>query len=185
MKDHKFTIVKSEQVLKTPFIEVVRETIIPSIGQEFTHIFTKHPGSCVVVPLTEDGNVMLINQYRHPIRTFSLEVVAGKLEGKNLIKEAKRELEEEIGCTCGSIEQLGAFFASNSNTNEKAYIFLARKLKKTKINRERTEYISKIILVKLEEALDMILKGEITDAHTIIALFLTQGYLRFTRNKSK
>lgn len=177
MKKIKFKIVKREKVLETPYMEVLRETVRPQDGQEFTHIFTKHPGSCVVVPLEENENVILVNQYRHPIRAYSLEVVAGRLESGDLVKEARRELEEEIGYTCENLELIGTFFASNSNTDEKAYIFLAQKLNKTKKNREQTEYMSETLLINLEKAIEKISKGEITDAHTIIALFLARKHL--------
>lgn len=177
MGKERFQILKKKQLLQTPYFNVVEEVIEPEGGKEINYVFIKHPGSCVVVPMTSEGKVIMINQYRHPIRANSLEVVAGGLENNELIENAKRELEEEIGYQCRDLIPLGQFFASNSCSDEKVSVFLARRLTRTKSRRGKTEHITEVSKIGLERAIRQIVEGEITDAHTIIALFMTQEYL--------
>lgn len=132
-----------------------------------------HRGSAVIVPLFDDGTVALVRQWRQPAGKHLLEVPAGSLEvGEDPLTGAIRELEEEIGCTAGSIEHLASFYVSPGFLSEKMHVYLATGLRETAQNLDDDERID-IVRLPLHKAIDLCRNGEIEDAKTIVGLMLT------------
>jgi ADP-ribose pyrophosphatase len=124
------------------------------------------------VPVFDDGSVGLVRQYRHPAVRYLLEVPAGTLRRGEIPEEgAARELEEELGLVCGSMEKLSEFFVSPGFLEEKMWIFLATQLTETQQRLEDDELIE-VVRLPLSQALNLITTGEIEDAKTIIGLML-------------
>jgi ADP-ribose pyrophosphatase len=130
----------------------------------------RHQGASAVVPLQEDGTVLLIRQYRHAAGGFIYEIPAGKLDpGENPLACAERELEEETGRRAGHLEHLLTFFTTPGFTDEIIHIYLATELIPGVQNLEHDEVLE-VVEMPLEHALQRIADGTIRDGKTIIGL---------------
>ena len=140
--------------------------------------FIQHPGAAAMVPMLNQKEVILIKQYRHAIRQFIWEIPAGTLDPlESPINCAKRELIEETGYASNKWHQLGTITPLPGCSNERIHIFLALDLKPAEQQLDDDEML-KVHQVNLEEALQMILKGEINDGKTISGLFLAFNWLK-------
>jgi ADP-ribose pyrophosphatase len=129
-----------------------------------------HGGSAVILPIFDDGTVALVRQYRHAAGKYLLELAAGTLEnGEDPKTGAVRELEEEIGVTAESIEQLCEFYVSPGFLTEKMHIFVATGLTEVGQKLEDDEILS-VERHSVPVLLQMISAGEIEDAKTIIGI---------------
>lgn len=137
----------------------------------------RHQGASAVVPLREDGSVLLIRQYRHAAGGFIYEIPAGKLDpGEDPLACAERELEEETGHRAGRLEYLLTFFTTPGFTDEIIHIYLATELTPGVQHLEHDEVLD-VVEMPLEHALQRIADGTIRDGKTIIGLqtaFLTR-----------
>jgi len=129
-----------------------------------------HKGSAVILPVFDDGTVALVRQYRHAAGKYLLELCAGTLEeGEDPLTGAIRELEEEIGVTAKSVEQLCEFYVSPGFLTEKMHLFLATELTDTNQQLEADEILM-IERHSFPALLEMIKTGEIEDAKTIVGV---------------
>lgn len=139
---------------------------------EYERDIISHPGSGVIVPVFDDGTVALVRQYRHAAGRSLLEIPAGSLdEGESPETGARRELEEEIGVTAETFEQIAEFYVSPGFLTEKMYIFLATGLNNTRQSLDDDEIVH-IERLSFDEAFGMIKRGDIEDAKTITGLIL-------------
>ncbi len=146
-------------------------------GHEFTYTIVDHPGAVWVVPVTTDGQVVLVRQYRYAVDEFCMEVPAGGLSPDLTPEEvARRELLEEVGGIASELHYVGQFYTSNGISNEVAYVYLATGVKLGEAHREPTE-LMEIHLVPVEEALRMARKGEVTDGPSALALLWCETLL--------
>jgi len=131
-----------------------------------------HHGSAVILPVHDDGTVVLVRQYRHPAVRYLLEAPAGTLnDGEWPEMGAARELEEELGLIAGRMEKLSEFFVSPGFLEEKMWVYLATELAEGKQRLDEDELLD-IVRLPISDALEMISSGEIQDAKTIISLML-------------
>ncbi len=130
----------------------------------------RHPGAAAVVPLRDNGTVLLIRQYRHAAGGYIYEIPAGKLDpGEAPRACAARELEEEIGFRASSLEPLVSFFTTPGFTDEVIHVFLARGLTPGTQKLDHDEVL-KVVEMPLADAIAGIGDGTIRDAKTIIGL---------------
>jgi ADP-ribose pyrophosphatase len=130
----------------------------------------RHPGSIGVVPVFDDGRVLMEYQYRHCVREYLLEIPAGTLEaGESPLACARRELEEETGYTAGEFIELGRTHILPAYSDELIHLFLARGLMQTRARLDPDEIIQSRIY-PMNRLMELIAAGEITDALTILAL---------------
>ena len=158
----------------------LEQATFPDGSQETLEI-VRHPGGAGTVAVDQQGNVCLIYQYRHATDGWLWEVPAGRLEDKEEpLITAQRELVEEVGLLAQQWQVLGSIFPSPGICDERIHLFLADGLSSVPTAHEPTEFIE-IHWVSLNEAVDWIQTGKITDAKTIIALCMAQAKL--TRHK--
>ena len=139
---------------------------------EYRREIVVHKGSCVVIPVFDDGTVALVRQYRHAAGKYLLEICAGTLNAdEDPELGARRELEEEVGVTAGKIEKLCEFYVSPGFLTEKMHLYLATELTKTQQMLEDDEILT-VERFTLPHALEMVRTGQIEDAKTIIGLTL-------------
>ena len=135
-------------------------------GFEIIH----HPGGAAALPILDDGRLLLIRQFRPAAQGYIYEIPAGRLEiGEDAAGCIERELVEEVGYRPRQLKSLGYVYSSVGFCNEKIYLFIATKLDQAQTAHEPDEFIEPHI-VTLDEALEMISDGTITDAKTQIAL---------------
>jgi len=155
-------------------------TFVAPDGSEFDRDIVHHPGAVSVVPLHDDGTVILVKQYRAAIDADLLEIPAGKrdVEGEDPQVTAARELAEEVGMTAATLELLAEFYNSPGFCDEHSFVYLARGLVATAMSRDGVEEQSmEIVHVALDDVPRMIAAAEITDAKTIIGLAMTRERL--------
>ena len=178
MKDLKEKTRTSRCVFKGSFLDVRKDEVILPDGNTGTREWINHPGAVCCIPVLENGNICLIEQYRYSVRKHMIELPAGKLDFGEKPKDcAKRELEEEIGYQANNIKLLTVMYPAVGFANEKMYLFIAKELKKTKINLDQDEFIQ-LVPTTLEKAIQMIWDGHINDSKTIIGLLWAERILR-------
>lgn len=164
-------IISSQTVFAGRVVNVTVDTVTEgdlTYQREVVH----HNGSAVIVPVHDDGTVVLVRQYRHPAVRYLLEVPAGTLdEGERPEVGAARELEEELGLIAGRLEKLSEFFVSPGFCEEKMWVYLATELFDGKQSPDEDEILD-VVRLPIAEALELITSGEIQDAKTIIGLML-------------
>lgn len=151
-------------------LKIYEDTVIAN-GHEAHWDFIHHDGAAAVVPVREDGKILMVRQYRNALDRYTLEIPAGKLDDpKEPTKEcAYRELEEETGYRTETLEYLITVNTTVAFCDEKIDIYVARNLAESKQNLDEDEEIE-ILACTIDELQEKILKGEITDAKTIAAL---------------
>jgi ADP-ribose pyrophosphatase len=147
-------------------------------GKEHVRDIVRHPGAVVILPLTDEGRVVLIRNYRVAVGGTLIELPAGTLDhSQDPLITAKSELAEETGYRSENIEHLLTFCMSPGILDEKMHLFLARSLLPGKMNLEPGEDIQPF-LCDWEKAIEMVRKGEIRDAKTIVALLYYDRFMR-------
>ncbi|MBM2841930.1 MAG: nudix hydrolase [Bacteroidetes bacterium] len=153
---------------------------LPS-GNKGVREIAHHPGGAVAVPILDDGRVLLVRQLRYPFGKHIYELPAGKLgPGEDPQVAAARELEEETGYVAGSLEHLSTIYTTPGFCDEELHIFLATDLRQSPHGhrREEGEFSMTVQPMLLLEAIEMIEKGEIKDAKTIIGLLLIERRMK-------
>ena len=162
-------------------LDLAREVHSMPDDRESGFEIIRHPGGAAALPILDDGRLLLIRQFRPAAQGYIYEIPAGRLEiGEDAAGCVERELEEEVGYKPQQLESLGYVYSSVGFCNEKIYLFIATKLEQTQTAHEPDEFIEPLV-VTLDEALEMISAGTITDAKTQIALL---RYAIQTRDKS-
>ena len=170
----KYDVVHSENIFQGRVINIYRESIRYPDGHEFKIEFVSHGGSVAILPVDKDGNIWFVQQYRHPAGGLLLELPAGTLE-ENESPEvcAAREIREEIGMAAAHFKKIGEFFLAPGYSSEYMFIFLATDLREDPLEQDAAEYIV-VEKYSVEEAYEMVGRGEIKDAKTLGALTLAR-----------
>ena len=133
----------------------------------------RHPGAAAMVPLLDDGNVVLVKQYRHAVNNYLWEIPAGTLEpDEEPMACAERELVEETGYEATNFDKLTEILPAPGYTDEHIHIFLATGLTLAEQRLEDDEVLT-VQPTPFDKAIEMIKTGEIQDAKTIVGLLLT------------
>lgn len=137
----------------------------------------EHPGGVGIIPVTDDGKILMVRQYRYPMGEELLEIPAGKLDnGEDPLECAMRELSEETGCTAGKFVDLGATYPSPGFCRETLYLYLALDLKSGEMHLDVNELLS-VEAVDIDELIDMIMANKLPDAKTIIGVLKAKKFL--------
>jgi ADP-ribose pyrophosphatase len=161
-----------EEIFTGKVIKVFKDEVELPDGKTSTREIVKHPGAVAVIAQNDQGKIILVEQYRKALERPLLEVPAGKIEVGELPElTAKRELEEETGYECGSLELMYTFYTSPGFADELIYLYEAKYCKKLEdsADLDEDEFVD-IIEVSLQEAEVLIKEGRIKDAKTIIAI---------------
>ncbi|MCW5624088.1 MAG: NUDIX hydrolase [Burkholderiales bacterium] len=141
-------------------------------GGESGREYVVHPGAAVILPLFDDGTVLLERQFRYPVRMHCLELPAGKLDaGEAPLTTAKRELLEETGYEASDWQRLCTLHPCIGYSDEAIELFVARGLVRRGDQQLDAEEFLETLIVPLTDALAWVRDGRITDVKTIIGLF--------------
>ncbi|GGE54269.1 NUDIX hydrolase [Priestia taiwanensis] len=149
----------------------VDEVELPD-GKKGKREIVKHPGAVAIIAMTDEGKLVLVEQFRKAMERTLMEIPAGKLEpGEEPIVTAGRELEEETGYVCEEMEHVTSFYTSPGFADEYIHIFEAKGLRKKEnaASLDEDEFVE-LLEVTLEEAAVLMKEGKIHDAKTVYAL---------------
>ncbi|MDA2938284.1 NUDIX hydrolase [Acidobacteria bacterium AH-259-A15] len=140
-------------------------------GKQYIREVVRHPGGVVILAQLEDGRIPFVRQLRYPMDKVLLELPAGKLDpGEEPEVSARRELEEETGLRAEFLKHIFSFYPTPGFCDEFLHLYYTNRVQETSTNLEQDEDIV-VEFYRLEEAIDMSLRGEIIDAKTLLALF--------------
>ena len=160
-----------ELVYKGSIIDFYKDTVQVPNGRVVKWDFIKHQGAAAVVPVTEDGKLLLVRQYRNALDRYTLEIAAGGLNGPDepTGEAAARELEEETGYRAGKIQWLITIRTTVAFCNEKIDIYVATDLIPGSQHLDEDESID-VEAYTVDELCEKIFSGEIEDSKTISAI---------------
>lgn len=167
-----------EQVFPGKLLDVRRDRVRLPDGHEGVREYVIHPGAVVIIPITADGRLLFERQFRYPVGLTILELPAGKIDrGEPIEACARRELLEETGYVAATWRHLGVMHPCVGYSNERIEIFLATGLSiESAPSLDHGEHLE-VLTMSLDEALDGVRHGTITDAKTITALFWAEKVL--------
>jgi ADP-ribose pyrophosphatase len=172
-------VVGSRRAYEGRVISVRLDEVEMPSGRRLVYEIVEHRGAVVMVPVTADGRVLMVRQFRQAVGRELLELPAGTIEkGETLDACARRELAEEVGQAAGRWERLLSFFPSPGVLTEEMHVFLARDLRPMTAAREEEDL--RVDAMPLGEARRRIDSGEIRDAKSIIGILTASPRLSDT-----
>ena len=175
--------IKRELIYNGEVLKVVKDTVLLPDSKISTREFCLHMGAVAIIPLMEDGTVLMERQYRYAHGRVFFEIPAGKLDSPDEIplEAAKRELREETGALAGKYTFLGELDSTPALINEKIHMYLAEEITFTERELDENEFID-VERVPLTTLYDMVMSGEIKDAKTQIAVLKVKAILDERKN---
>ncbi len=165
------TPLDSQLIYDGKIVHLYKDTVTLPNGQPAIREVIRHVGAVCVVPLTTQGEVVCVRQFRYPHAKVLLEIPAGKLDSKEEDRPAAalRELREETGARCQALIPLGQLLSTPAFVDEVIDMYLAEGLTFGDTDPDEDEFLD-VVRIPLEDMVDMILRGDITDAKTQAAV---------------
>ena len=169
---------KSSLAFQGRMLEVRVDRVLVPDDSQTTREYIVHPGASVIVPLFEDGTVLVERQFRYPVKQHMTELPAGKLDRNEAPENAaRRELLEETGYEAQRWDFIGTMMPCIGYSDERIHAYLARDLTYSKRNLDEGEFLE-TSRVPMSDLLQQVLNASIQDAKTVIALLWAEQFLR-------
>ena len=174
MEDFKSLIEKtvdSQEIFDGQVVHLFKDNITLPNGKPATREVIRHVGAVAIVPMTDDGKVIVERQFRYPLNQVITEIPAGKLDSKaeDRLAAAKRELEEETGLLAEEWIELGEYYPAAAYCDEVIMMYLAKGLYQGTRHLDEDEFLN-IMEVSLDELVDEIMQGKVADGKTQAAI---------------
>ena len=171
--------IASKDIFDGHILHVYRDTVELPNGKEASRELIRHIGAVAVVPLTDDGNVIVERQFRYPLGQVITEIPAGKLDSfdEDRLEAIKRELREETGYVADEWMELGDYHPAAAYTDERITLYLATGLHKGERELDEDEFLD-VIEVPLIDLVKDVAVGKITDGKTQVAILKTYLLLK-------
>ncbi len=167
-----FKILKRDVAYQGRAFDVQRLTVRLPDGNVRLFDLVQHNPSITVIPVTNDGRILFVRQYRMGAEDSLLELPAGVLEeGEDPLEGARRELREETGMDAGELKLLGRAYLAPGYSSELMYFYLGRDLSPAPLEQDEDEFLH-LESLTIEESLGMARRGEFLDSKTLAAMFL-------------
>ena len=166
----------SETVYQGRLLHAKRDRVRLPNGRESSREYLVHPGAAVIIPLFDNGDVLLERQHRYPLHRDFLEFPAGKFDpGEAELDCARRELKEETGYAADEWQYLATFYPCIGYSDERLVYFLARGLRHVGDGPDHDEFLE-ILRVSMAEALEMVRDGRICEGKTVMGLLWLERF---------
>lgn len=170
--------IESEQIWQGRLLDVRRDRVRLPDGSEGVREYVTHPGAVVIIPVLPNGRIIFERQYRYPVGRVMLELPAGKIDpSEDPLCTAQRELHEETGHSADQWRHLGTMHPTIGYANERIEIYLAQKLESLGSSALDDGEFLELIELTLDEALDAVRLGQLTDGKTMSALLWAEKIL--------
>lgn len=170
--------INSEQMWQGRLLDVRRDRVRLPDGSEGVREYVMHPGAVVIIPVLPSGKLIFERQYRYPVGRVMLELPAGKIDPNEApLLTAKRELMEEAGYSADNWSHLGTMHPTIGYANERIEIFMARGLISLGQNHLDEGEFLELLELSLDEAMEAVRLGELTDGKTLSALLWAEKIL--------
>ncbi|VFR16231.1 ADP-ribose pyrophosphatase [plant metagenome] len=171
------TCLDSQTVYEGRFLKVCRDSVRLPDGREGSREYVKHPGAVVVIPLLDDGRVLLERQYRYPVQRTMIEFPAGKLDpGEDPLVCGQRELREETGYRARQWAHAGGIHLAIGYSDEIIHVYFARGLSLGERDLDPGEFLD-VWSATPAALLAACARGEVTDAKTLSCVLWLQNVL--------
>lgn len=169
--EKEMTRVKRIRMYQGAIVDVYRDYMQFSNGNTEEWDYIHHRGAAAVVPVTDDGRIIMVRQYRNALERFTLEIPAGALDDPEEpgINCSARELEEETGYRSENLEWLITLRTTVAFCNERIEVYVAKNLVPSKQHLDPNEFVN-VELHTVEELKQMIFDGEIEDSKTVASI---------------
>jgi ADP-ribose pyrophosphatase len=171
-------VLSSKQIFRGRFLKVEQDQVQAPDGRTYFREYILHPGAAMMIPLLNNGNVVMVHQYRHAVKQVFLEFPAGKRDkGEDSLLTARRELKEETGYEAKDWKFLTTIHPVIGYSNEHIDLFLAKDLTAAPQQLDHGEFLE-VVEVKPDELMKYIREGKVTDVKTQIGAFWLDKILR-------
>ncbi len=183
MSDFEEKTLSSELIFDGKVVHLYKDIVSLPNGKSAFREYVKHIGAVCVIPITDEGEVVCVRQYRYAVGREMLEIPAGKLDSADEVPEEAvlRELKEETGATCKKLSFIGEYLGSPAILSEKIYMYMAEGLEWGESSPDEDEFIS-VEKIPVDELCQMICRGEIADGKTQVAV-LKAAFIINSRGK--
>ncbi len=171
MDDLREIQIESEKIYEGKILDFYRDTVRLPNGHSATRELVRHNGAVAIVPLLDDGRVIVEKQFRYPHDEVIVEIPAGKLDGPDEIPEeaARRELREETGIEAKELIPLGPFYPTAAYSTETIWMYLAKGLTFGEQKLDDDEFLN-VETMPLEDLVKDVLAGRVPDGKTQAAI---------------
>jgi ADP-ribose pyrophosphatase len=169
-------VLRKSVAFSCPWYRVARERIRLPTDQVIDYFYVTIPPSVMVVPITADGRVVLLRQYRYPTRSFNYELPGGNTGGESPLSTGKRELFEETGYRARRWRRLGHFHPYSGMSDEVCYVYLATGLTPGRRHPEDREFIQ-VITMGIREVYRRVERNRIQDGMSLASLLMARPSL--------
>ncbi len=170
--------ISSIRVYEGGLLKVNKDVVELPNGKQAVREWIEHPGAAAVVPLLNNGKIVMVRQYRHPMGKVTLEIPAGKLDGphEDPLDCARRELKEETGYRAHTLIKLTTIATTVGFSNEVIHLYVAKDLDAGLQCPDEDEFIN-TVMISVDEIDELIQTGKIDDAKSVVSLLMVKNFI--------
>lgn len=167
----------SDVIFEGKILRLKKDTVMLENGEHAFREVVEHSGGVCILPVTDDGEIIFVRQFRYPFKEILTEIPAGKREkGEEPLTCGIRELKEEVGAVADKITYLGKLYPTVAYDTEVIYMYLAEGLHFSDQHLDEDEFVD-IVKIPFDKAVEMVMRDEIPDSKTQIAILKAKALL--------